>query len=139
MDRKLKIGVLGGGRGVALAEGARANGMEVAAVCDRDELCAKWAAKRLECKSFTDYEQMLDTDIDAVVVANYAVAHVWAVKQALAAGKHVMSECMACNAYNFGHDGMKRDMHWLYSLGINFLVPHAFHYSYNGFRKDDAG
>ena len=96
MDRKLKIGVLGGGRGVALAEGARANGMEVAAVCDRDELCAKWAAKRLECKSFTDYEQMLDTDIDAVVVANYAVAHVWAVKQALAAGKHVMSECMAC-------------------------------------------
>ncbi len=53
--------------------------------------------------------------------------------------ERVMSECMACNAYNFGHDGMKRDMHWLYSLGINFLVPHAFHYSYNGFRKDDAG
>ena len=51
----------------------------------------------------------------------------------------VMSECLACNAYNFGHDGMKRDMHWLYSLGINFLVPHGFHYSYDGFRKDDAG
>ncbi len=96
MDKQLKIGVLGGGRGVSLAQGARANGMEIAAVCDRDELCGKLAAKRLNCKVFTDYAKMLDSDIDAVVVANYATEHVWAVKQALAAGKHVMSECMAC-------------------------------------------
>ena len=55
-------------------------------------------------------------------------------------GEHrVMSECFGCNAYNFNHDGMKRNMRWLYALGVNFLVPHGFHYSYDGFRKDDAG
>ncbi|MBR2345756.1 MAG: hypothetical protein IKA71_08245 [Lentisphaeria bacterium] len=55
-------------------------------------------------------------------------------------GQHrVMTECFACNPYNFGHDGMKKNLSWLYSLGINWAVPHAFHYSYDGFRKDDAG
>jgi hypothetical protein len=51
----------------------------------------------------------------------------------------VMTECFACNPYNFGHDGMKKNLCWLYSLGINWAVPHGFHYSYDGLRKDDAG
>ncbi|MFA6930004.1 MAG: hypothetical protein WCT05_06735, partial [Lentisphaeria bacterium] len=55
-------------------------------------------------------------------------------------GEHrVQSECFGCNPYNFGHDGMKKNLHWLYALGINWLVPHGFHYSYDGRRKDDAG
>lgn len=55
-------------------------------------------------------------------------------------GEHrVQSECFGCNPYNFGFDGMKKNMHWLYALGVNWLVPHGFHYSYDGFRKDDAG
>ncbi len=55
-------------------------------------------------------------------------------------GEHrVQSECFGCNPYNFGHDGMRKNMHWLYALGVNWLVPHGFHYSYDGFRKDDAG
>ena len=55
-------------------------------------------------------------------------------------GEHrVQSECFGCNAYNFGHDAMKRNLRWLYSLGVNWLVPHGFHYSYDGRRKDDAG
>ena len=97
-DRKIRIGVLGGWRGVSVAEGARANDMEIAAVCDRDELRGKWAEKRLGggCRWFADYDKMLDSDIDAVLVANYATEHVWAVKQALRAGKHVLSETMAC-------------------------------------------
>jgi predicted dehydrogenase len=39
---------------------------------------------------------MLKTDIDAVMLANYATEHTWAAVKALAAGKHVLSECMAC-------------------------------------------
>jgi len=96
MEKKLKFGILGGWRGASLACGAQANGIEIAAVCDRDEIRAQWAARQLKCAYFTDYAKMLDTDIDAVIVANYATEHVWAVKQALAAGKHVMSECLAC-------------------------------------------
>ncbi len=55
-------------------------------------------------------------------------------------GEHrVMSECYGCNPYNFGFDGLKKNLHWLAALGVNWLVPHGFHYSYDGFRKDDAG
>lgn len=53
--------------------------------------------------------------------------------------KIVQSECFGCNAYNFNQSGMKKTAHWLFALGVNQLVPHGFHYSYDGFRKDDAG
>lgn len=55
-------------------------------------------------------------------------------------GQHqVQSECMGCNPYNFSPAGMFKNCHWLFALGVNWLVPHGFHYSYDGFRKDDAG
>lgn len=96
MEKTLKIGVLGAGRGLSLANGAKANAMQIVAVCDTYEDLAKRTAQRLDCQYYTDYGKMLDSDIDAVIVANYATEHVWAVKQALAADKHVLSECMAC-------------------------------------------
>ncbi len=51
----------------------------------------------------------------------------------------VLSECFGCNAFNFGFDGMRKVADWLFALGINFLVPHGFYYSYDGLRKNDAG
>lgn len=53
--------------------------------------------------------------------------------------KLVLSECFGCNAFNFGYDGMRKVSDWLFALGINFLVPHGFYYSYDGLRKNDAG
>ena len=53
--------------------------------------------------------------------------------------KQVLSECFGCNPFNFGPDGMKKIANWLYSLGITWLVPHGFYYSYDGYRKYDAG
>ncbi|MFA6101645.1 MAG: hypothetical protein WCV67_06435 [Victivallaceae bacterium] len=59
---------------------------------------------------------------------------------ALQQGKNkVLSECFGCNPFNFGIDGMKKIANWLYSLGITWLVPHGFFYSYDGYRKYDAG
>lgn len=51
----------------------------------------------------------------------------------------VLAECFACNAFNFGRDGLLQSANWLFSLGITWLVPHAFYYSYDGDRKFDAG
>jgi hypothetical protein len=51
----------------------------------------------------------------------------------------ILSECFACNPFNFGDGGMKKIANWLYSLGITWLVPHGFYYSYDGYRKYDAG
>ncbi|MCL1888108.1 MAG: Gfo/Idh/MocA family oxidoreductase [Kiritimatiellaeota bacterium] len=98
MSRKIRCGVLGAGRGVALAMGAKANGMEVAAMCDLDTGLLRRANERLggQCRLYDDYGAMLRADIDAVLLANYATEHAGAAIRALAAGKHVMSECMAC-------------------------------------------
>ncbi len=53
--------------------------------------------------------------------------------------KRVLSECFGCNPFNFNSDGMRKVANWLYALGINWLVPHGFFYSYDGHRKFDAG
>ncbi len=53
--------------------------------------------------------------------------------------KKVLSECFGCNPFNFDTDGMKKIANWLFSLGVNFLVPHGFFYSVDGYRKYDAG
>lgn len=59
---------------------------------------------------------------------------------ALQQGKRrVLSECFGCNPFNFRTDGMKKVANWLFALGVNWLVPHGFFYSYDGYRKFDAG
>ncbi|MCK4982585.1 MAG: hypothetical protein KAS17_06655, partial [Victivallaceae bacterium] len=53
--------------------------------------------------------------------------------------KQVLSECFGCNPFNFDHNGMRKVANWLFALGVNWLVPHGFFYSYDGYRKFDAG
>ncbi len=53
--------------------------------------------------------------------------------------KIVLSELMSCSPFNYDIAGMNRITYFMYSLGINFLVPHGFHFSYDGYRKFDAG
>jgi len=51
----------------------------------------------------------------------------------------VLCESFGCNAFNFGMAGLLQSANWLFSLGITWLVPHGFYYSYDGNRKFDAG
>ncbi len=53
--------------------------------------------------------------------------------------KRILCEAFACNAFNFGPADMRRVTDWLFALGINWIVPHGFYYSYDGYRKYDAG
>lgn len=53
--------------------------------------------------------------------------------------RRVMCEAFGLAPFNFGQAEMLRITNWLYSLGINTIVPHGFHYSYDGNRKFDAG
>lgn len=96
--KKLKVGVIGGRRGLSLANGAKANGAEITAVCDsnRDLLNRMVRLIGDNCRGYDDFQAMLNSGVDAVILANYATEHVWAAEAALAAGKHVLSECMAC-------------------------------------------
>lgn len=100
----IRYGVIGMKRGADVAvEGCfDKRGMLVAA-CDRDPEAMEYGKKLFEsagitdCQYFTDYEELLRTDIDAVIVANDAVCHVPFVIKALDAGKHVLCEIPSIN------------------------------------------
>ena len=100
MEKKIRLGVFGAGRGGYLAQVAHKAGFELAAVCDLSENQCIRAKRNFEAAGFepvfyTDYDKFLEHDIDAVILANYATQHAPAAVKALAAGKHVLSECMA--------------------------------------------
>ena len=104
-NKIVKYGVVGLGRGLDIAkEGIRMEGARLCAACDINPEQIKKAKKKLEekgltdCTFYSDYDEMLKSDIDAVIVATEAIYHVPFVKKAMEAGKHVLSEIPAINS-----------------------------------------
>lgn len=96
-QRTVRVGVVGIGRGLAFIEQSTADlGIELVALCDT------WAERLDEINAehgvatYTDYDEFLEHDMDAVVLANYFHQHAPFAIKALRAGKHVMSETAAC-------------------------------------------
>lgn len=102
MERKLRIGVLGGARGNVMIQALLHHPeAELVAVCDKYEpllLQARTNAGKvgihIEC--FNNFEDFIKYDMDAVVLANYATEHATFAIRCLKAGKHVMSEVLPC-------------------------------------------
>ena len=92
----LKIGIVGA-RGLSTIEGFRGmQGVEVTALCDLDAALLKDRSERLSIpNTYRIYDDMLESDIDAVVIATPMQFHVPQAITALQAGKHVMSEVTA--------------------------------------------
>ncbi len=62
------------------------------------------------------------------------------VSVAVQSGKErILAECFALNPFNYGYDGLRKTGDWLFACGINWLVPHAFHYGYGAYQRADAG
>lgn len=95
-EQKIRIGVIGVGRGQSFARGASAMvGMELVALCDQWESKLEEVGKEYGVVTYTDYDEFLQHDMDAVVLANYFHEHAPFAIKALKAGKHVMSETAA--------------------------------------------
>ncbi|MBQ9760351.1 MAG: Gfo/Idh/MocA family oxidoreductase [Clostridia bacterium] len=100
----IKYGVIGLKRGADVAiEGRYDKRGALVAACDRDPE-ARENAKKLfekhgitECKFYETFEELLATDIDAVIIATDAVCHVPYVIGAMNAGKHVLCEIPSIN------------------------------------------
>ncbi|MFC1713500.1 glycosyl hydrolase, partial [Candidatus Poribacteria bacterium] len=60
-----------------------------------------------------------------------SIAHLYGREAAL-------SESFGVSGWGLNLADMKRIVDWQYRLGINFLCPHAFYYSMEGFRKHDS-
>ena len=108
MRRKIRVGVVGIGRGGSFARGAGdAVGMELVALCDTwadklREVKRQFAAAGRRVATYVDYQKFLAHDMDAVILANYFHEHAQFAIQALKAGKHVMSETTACMTLGLG-------------------------------------
>lgn len=102
MAAKLKVGLIGiGAIGKIHAEAFTATGeASIHALCDVDEPRLKAEGERLGVKQrFTDYNELLASDVDAVVVGVGNALHREVGVAALQAGKHVLLEKpMALNA-----------------------------------------
>ena len=95
---KVKIGVIGGGRGKSMIRyGREASNAELVAICDfRDDVLERM---KKECGEdgisyYSDYDEFLKHDMDAVILANYANQHAPFAIKAMKAGKHVFSEVL---------------------------------------------
>lgn len=92
----IKVGIVGT-RGFSALTGLRARpDVEITAFCDLNEDVLKAKAEEHNIKhTYRVYEDMLESDIDAVWIASPMQCHVPQVIAALDAGKHVMSEVVA--------------------------------------------
>ena len=98
--KKVKFGVVGAGRGSDMMRYCEASdNAELIAICDSFEPALDKMKKQFgedKIKYFTDYDEFLKCDFEAVVLANYANEHTPFAIKAMRAGKHVLSELLPC-------------------------------------------
>jgi len=68
---QIRVGVIGVGRGMSFARGAEHGGMKLVALCDTWEERLREAGRQLGVETYTDYDEFLSHEMDAVVLANY--------------------------------------------------------------------
>ena len=96
--KKVRIGVLGAYRGTSMINYCkRADHAEVVAICDKspEALDAqREAAEGLDIAFYDHFDQFIEHDMDAVVLANYANEHAPFAIRCLKRGLHVFSEVL---------------------------------------------
>lgn len=97
--KKIRIGVLGVGRGKNMIRYCTAvDNAEVVAICDRWVEGLEMMKKRMtghdHITYYTSFDEFVNHDMDAIVLANYANEHAPFAIKAMRAGKHVLSEVL---------------------------------------------
>lgn len=94
---KVKIGILGAGRGIDIAENFMLLGCEIAAVCDFNEKRRNAGIERLgiDVAAYDTFDEFIEHDMDAVVLANYFHEHTPYAIKCFEKGIHVYCECIS--------------------------------------------
>lgn len=100
MSKKIRIGVMGIGRGGMIVKYCRIVGdAQVVAICDNTEERLERARKNNNDPAiayYLDFDEFINHDMDAVLVANFATEHAPYAIKCLKKGLHVYSECLPC-------------------------------------------
>lgn len=107
MNKKtVKLGVVGLRRGLIAKHLVKYDTVELCAICDKSEQAQEKAmseirdeqkkcGKEYPVARFSSFDELIESDIDAVYIATGADSHVPYVIQAMESGKHVISEVPA--------------------------------------------
>ena len=93
---KIKIGVFGAGRGVDLAKSFMLMDCEIVARCEDKGFRSEGIEKQLgDVKVYTDFDEFVQHDMDAVIIANYFHEHAPYAIKCFERNLHVFSECIS--------------------------------------------
>lgn len=53
--------------------------------------------------------------------------------------RRILAESFALSPFNMNYHGLRKTADWLFACGINWIVPHGFHYGYSAYHRADAG
>lgn len=95
--RTIKIGIFGAGRGGTFIDNIVKNNGEVVALCDKRLEAMESVAAEMDNKPaiYTDFEEFLKHDMDAVFLANYFHEHAKYAVRCLEKDLNVLSECIS--------------------------------------------
>ena len=98
--KRFKIGVFGAGRGADIAVNFLKLDCDIVAVCEvnpeHGAAAARWlGGDRGTAKAFTDFDEFIKEDMDAVIIANFFHEHAPYAIKCFERGIHVLSECLS--------------------------------------------
>ena len=98
--KKVRVGVIGAARGESMIEYCKiCDHAELVAICDKNTALLekhKALSPDLNIAYYEDYDEFLNHDMDAVVLANYATQHAPFALKAIKKGLHIFSEVSPC-------------------------------------------
>ncbi len=126
MMDKVRIGVTGMHRGSGFAQVFNfLEGSGIVSVHDIQKETAESAGADLGAEAFTDWDEFLDSGIDAVVISTPLKCHAEQAISALEHGIHVLSEVTACRtlpeAYALARAGRKSSAVYMFSENYQYL------------------
>ena len=94
---KIRIGVFGVGRGMALAKCFMLQNAEIVAICDNHEQRREAAVKRLDpsVAVYESFDEFIDHPMDAVILANNFYQHADYAVKCFERNLHVFCECIS--------------------------------------------
>ena len=143
--KKVKIGVLGAYRGSSMINYCkRVDDAEVVAICDKIPEALEAQRKNAEGLNITFYdnfEDFINHDMDAVVLANYANEHAPFAIKAMKLGKHVFSEVLPVQTMKEAVELIEtvEETGMIYAYGENYCYMPAPYEMKKLYKQDKIG
>ncbi|MBO5858569.1 MAG: Gfo/Idh/MocA family oxidoreductase [Clostridia bacterium] len=95
--KKIRIGIMGAGRGLCIAQNFELLGCEIVALCENRPERVEYGFSEFgfDIPVYEDFDEFLKLDLDAVVLANYFHEHAPYAIKCFKKGIHVFSECIS--------------------------------------------